>query len=401
MAPSYSHQLLDGIGLRELNHKELILISRKYRSELLAGLKGRSSSLKTLPSQLASVNLDTLSKEHEALVLEIGGTNLYGARIRVRDHRPVITSSYKSAFKRTIFNNTDDFFSTVIQELSPVLKEDPPDAIGIVYSFAGKSVRTRCGVDIYSDERLTKEFVIPGISHNGVGVAFMQILKRFYPNLVGGQPIVVLNDTVATLFSSSARIGGVVGTGFNLAFETPMGIINSESGSFTGIPIHTLSEYVNQNSLDTLGGLAEKQVSGVYLGQQFKRLVELLQIQEITGTFTKLDISSETLSELLEYTGKDNSTLILKEGAKRLRNRSAQIVGIMIATVIRTFPKLYNLDETEKVPIEGSVFWGMPGYRDEVLKVVKIFARDQQIQFLDIPDAGRLGAGIAALGVVS
>ncbi|HVZ58291.1 MAG TPA: hypothetical protein VG935_00855 [Patescibacteria group bacterium] len=48
-----------------------------------------------------------------------------------------------------------------------------------------------------------------------------------------------------------------------------------------------------------------------------------------------------------------------------LRDRSAQIVGMMIGSIPQAFPEVYMRTE-EDMPIEGSVFWQIPKYCEKV-----------------------------------
>ena len=85
----------------------------------------------------------------------------------------------------------------------------------------------------------------------------------------------------------------------------------------------------------------------------------------------------------------------MKEACERLRDRSAQIVGLMIASIFSAFPQVYTSSE-EEIPIEGSVFWNIPGYHDKVENTVQSLT-EKKVTFLNISEAGRLGAAVASL----
>ena len=390
-----NRDILGKLGLRLLNAGEIAEVYNRYKSDLVSGLEGSESSLQMLKSCLSPTSLESLPEGREALVIEIGGTNLYSARVIIKDHKPVIISSFKTQFKKIIFSSSQEFFQTIVASLDGVIKNSRFDALAIVYSFAGKPTRTNNGVDIISSDKLTKEFEVPGIGKVGVGRKLVDTLNELHPGLYSGQPVVVLNDTVATLFSNGADIGGVVGTGFNIALNTPKGIINSESGSFSGVPTYQIVNEIDRESLDPGNGLAEKQVSGVYLSKAFEKIVRILQEAGISLKYSK-QISSETITELLKYRGEDQEMLVLKEVASKLRDRSAQIVGVMIGTIFNTFPEIYK-NEEERIPIEGSVFWQIPGYQEMVSETIKVITK-KKITFINVADAGRLGAAVAALG---
>jgi hexokinase len=384
----------DEIGLRSLTPLELKSMSHTYKDALLDGLSGKKSSLKMFRSCLEPVELSRLREGSEALILEVGGTNLYGARVRITNHKPAIINAYKTPIKKIVFTNAKEFFNTIITQLDPIIRGNAPEAISIVYSFAGKPIKTEIGVDVHSDETLTKEFVVPGISSEGIGVQFMEALREHHSDQAKNQPVVVLNDTVATLFSCGARIGGVDGTGFNLALQTPEGIVNSESGGFSGVPPYALNQTINKKSLDPGNYLAEKQISGAYISEQLKEIVRMLRRENIACSYDE-SITGEAMTEIMGYEGKEKGEVILKEVCVRLRDRSAQIVGCMIGTIILAFPDIYS-HSSEEVPIEGSVFWSIPGYQDVVERTIRNIT-DKKIVFLNIPEAGRLGAAVAAL----
>jgi len=390
-----NQDILEKLGLRQLNAEEITEVCNSYKSDLVSGLEGNESSLQMLKSCLSPTSLESLPEGREALVIEIGGTNLYSARVIIKDHKPVIISSFKTQFKKRIFSSSQEFFQIIVASLDGVIKNSRFDALAIVYSFAGKPTRTNNGVDVISSDKLTKEFVVPGIGKVGVGRKLVDTLNEFHPDLYTGQPVVVLNDTVATLFSNGADIGGVVGTGFNIALDTPKGIINSESGSFSGVPTYQIVNEIDRESLDPGNGLAEKQVSGVYLSKTFEKIIRILREVGISSKYSK-QISSETITELLKYRGEDQEMLLLKEVASKLRDRSAQIVGMMIGTIFNTFPEIYK-NEEERIPIEGSVFWQIPGYQEMVSEAIKVIT-EKKITFINVADAGRLGAAVAALG---
>lgn len=388
-------EFFDQSGLKRLTPEQERTVSLHYKSELLSGLRGDAKSVAMSPSGLSSTELNSLREGSEALVIEIGGTNLYGARVAIQCGNPFISASHKGLLPTTIFKNAQEFYKLVADNMRPVLKEHEPDAIGIVYSFPGMAIKVGRDVDVISPENLPKEFVIPGISNKRVGQALRETLHNLYGAKVD-VPTVVLNDTVAVLFSAGAKIGGVVGTGFNLAMETPKGIVNSESGGFAIALTNRFAEAVDKQSNNVGKQLAEKQVSGLYLGEQMRLIVDELKQQGLNIDIPSKTITAKTISDLLQYQGTDGAQLILQEAASRLRDRSAQIVGIMAGTIIASFPEVFDADVI-KFPVEGSLFWRMPGYSEKVMEVAQRLSQ-REIRFLNIVGAGRIGAAVAALG---
>lgn len=383
-------EFFEAVGLRSLNSAEERKFSSDYKAAMLKGLRGEQSSVPMFPSLLSPVELGSLREGSTSLVVEIGGTNLYSAQVGIQDGHPTVLRSYKELLPGTKYESADDFFSRVANGVAPVMEGARPDAIGIVYSFPGEPVKSAHGVDVMSPEQLTKQFVVPGISNQPVGEALKKQLAEQY-GVSLDLPTVVLNDTVAVLFSNGAKLGGVVGTGFNLAFATPDGIANSESGGFIPPVTNTLADEVDRTSTNLGQYLAEKQISGLYLGEQMGLIARKL------GINLPQKATAELMSTLLSEQATDKDRFMLREGAVRLRDRSAQLVGLMVGTVVTTFPSVFK-DDALSFPIEGSLFWKMNGYSTHATEVASRVA-GRKVSFLDVPEAGRVGAAVAALGI--
>ncbi|MBI2266627.1 MAG: hypothetical protein HYU64_15930 [Armatimonadetes bacterium] len=387
-------ELLDRLGLAPFTKQELSGIFESYREELQRGLEGSPSSLAMFRSLLRPVSLSTVSRGREALVLEVGGTNLYGAKVRVEENGPVILEAHQVQLEKTKFRDAREFYEVIADKLAPVVSHTSPEALGIVYSFPGKAAETPRGVDVLSDEKtLTKGFAIPRIGEEGVGQGLMRVLHERH-GLSLALPTAVLNDTVAVLFAAGARLGGVVGTGFNLAVTTPEGIINTESGGFDKAPLNELERLVDRGSDNPGRQLAEKQISGLYLGKQFEIVLQRLAREGLMSQPVKDSTGAKAISEVLR--GRLWQEKGPRKAAVRLRDRSAQLVGAMIAAAIETYPEQFT-DSLSEIPVEGSLFWGMPGYEEKV-KEVMAHRLDRKIRFLNIEHAGRIGAAVAALG---
>jgi hexokinase len=382
----------ESIGLKPLSVEEESLVFSTYQRELLAGLSSQPSSVKMYLSHLEPVRNETLKEGSEALVVEIGGTNMYGAIVRVKDGMPVVVNAQKDPLVTRRFESADHFYQTLIGGLKPIIEAANPDAIGIVYSFPGAASRVPNGVDVRSPKDLPKEFVIPGIDELPVGEAFLLALSK--TKQVRNIPIAVLNDTVAVQLAADSSMGGVVGTGFNLAFSTPVGIVNSESGGFALGPTHHVAQAVDARSGNVGLQLAEKQIAGLYLAEQMKILAKAFAERGIEIPFPVEAIDGERISDILSW----GNPHPLKEAATRLTDRSAQILGVLIATVTGTFPEQFK-DHTLQIPIEGSLFWNVPGYMDKTREVAQRLT-GKQIGFLNIENAGRIGAAVAALSFV-
>ena len=173
--------------------------------------------------------------------------------------------------------------------------------------------------------------------------------------------------------------------------------MNTESGGFALNRINRFAEILDRQSGNPGKQLVEKQVSGLYLGLQMQQIILDLQHNGLLDSNFTNNLSAKDISNLLVYNGSDKQLLTLKNASTRLRDRSAQLAGIIIGTIITTFPDIFSTDVID-IPIEGSLFWHMPGYKDIVTNVIQRLS-GKDIYFPNIENAGRLGAAVAALSL--
>lgn len=379
---------LNEADFKPLEEDEFNETANNYALALRRGLSGEGSSLQMIPTLLRPTEFENLDIGDEALVVEIGGTNIRGAIVKVsQDGLPVIKSKEDSSglcyceenIERTEFTDADDFFSQVLSKINPILDGHKPKALAVIYSFSGKAIKTKSGIDVLSLEKMGKEFIIPGISKQPVGEKLLEKLREL--NIFDREdvPLAVMNDTPAVLLSASrARIGSVVGTGFNLALSVRGNIYNTESGSFDGIPIHLVASKTDNESSRPGEQLAEKQISGMYLAPQLEYVIDALAKSGDLRVENAEKVTAELISDTLgikKYPNQDGvrryikdpySLAILSAIAGRLRHRSAQLVGLMLGTAMEVFHEGFSSERTVFIPIEGSVFWNVPGYKELV-----------------------------------
>ncbi len=226
------------------------------------------------------------------------------------------------------------------------------------------------------------------------------------------QNLVVLNDTPAALLSTPSKIGGIVGTGYNLAVLTGGKIYNIECGGESNVPQHALALAVDKitKSVEKKVQLSEKQISGMYLGMQMDIAIQdmnnlgVIKLIRRSSDFLDAKVISDILSHewndvKARFTGpmSHSTREALLAVATRLRTRSAELVALQISTLVNTFPKEF-VGNTVTVPIEGSLFWKMPAYKTIVQRFVEEFT-GKTFHFPSIEHAGALGAAVAAIGL--
>lgn len=407
-------ELLSKAGLRALTPAEEEAVSADYQQALLAGLDQRDSSVKMFRTEIKSAKIGELPEGAETLVIEIGGTNRYIARVVIENGQPVVKQKITSRLSTLKFDSPEAFFAELTQGIKQIMPHfENIDGVAIVYSFPGSATTTNRGdIDVNSPEELPKDFVITGISQKPVGEALLQFLSEYY-GVDPTVPLAVANDTVAVLFAAEAKIGGIVGTGYNLAMETPQGVINSESGGYALQPTHDFARQIDTDPITKTGNkglqLAEKQIGGKYLGKVFQYAAEKLAKEGLISTVPEvlrrqynkkgeeLDVDAKSISDYLLNPSEQGDVPALREVAELLRHRSAQITGIMIATAMQTFPDVFTEEEII-IPIEGSIFWLMPGYMETVTAVIER-RTGKKVTFSNIEDAGRKGAAVLVLNL--
>lgn len=415
--PIEAAEFMDSIDLKPFNSEQLQQISAQYTEALKNGLSKESpSSLKMIPTQLEKVDFSDLRVDDEALVIEVGGTKVRRAIVKIgADHKPVIKQDAQGNFlfqeekiSKIQYESVDEFYTEVLKGMESIMEGNKPKAVGMVFSFPADAEKTDEGVDVRAKDKLTKGFSVKGISKDQVGKVFMKKLKtdRY---VMDDLPITVLNDTPAVMLATGARIGGVVGTGFNLAILANGRVINTESGGFDQIPVSEVAYRVDKLSENRGQQLAEKQISGKYLEEALNLLIPTLELsgwveKRMADEFTT-DFISRVLKDEKSKVEKDLQAYIdghsyqaLVDTARRLSVRSAQLVGTMIGTAMKTFLQDYPEQEIE-IPIEGSVYWGIPGYRDLVEKIASEMS-GKSIRSIPLEHAGILGAAAAALSQI-
>ena len=364
----------------------------------------------------------------EALVLEIGGTNARASIVQVGTDRIVRVKKHGSSvvyqdkkITRTKFWDVDDFLEEVLDPVRHVIYGNYPKAIAIIYSFGGDAIVTDYGIDVVPNDRMGKEFSVPGISSKPIGQSVFEKLQRLRgvkvkinntPLSMLGQNDVsmgVMNDTPAV--SIGSKIGGVVGTGFNLAFTIDGQIYNSESAHEDGVPVNEPALYADEKSDNPGEALAEKQISGLYLASQLEYVVSKLVErgfikQSIAGQLTSkfitdvLGLSKSKVEETFDNLIDTYSYAIFSAVVGRMRYRSAQLVGTMIGSVVKAFPDVYPA-KLIHVPLEGSVFWEIPGYSKIAGKYARyINGNNKDFHFMYRENAGITGAGQAVLSLM-
>ncbi|GAB6392482.1 MAG: hexokinase [Treponematales bacterium] len=218
------------------------------------GLAGLPSSLPMIPSYISPVS--RMRPGRKVLALDAGGTNLRAAVVRFDEGgRALPEGTVKAPMPGTRGRlSAGQFFDEIAALAAPLLQKEPEtEGIGFTFSYPMTITQDADGVPL----AFSKEVDAPEVPGKPVGAELRKALER--RGVRFGGPIVLLNDTAATLLSGLSLIspdgeaaktpdrygaaegpviGLILGTGFNTAYpERRIPKIGFESGAESQIVV--------------------------------------------------------------------------------------------------------------------------------------------------------------------
>lgn len=293
--------------------------TKAFACAMRRGLAQQQKNMPMLPTYLYSSG--KLKKGEKAIVIDAGGTNFRRALIGFDGKKAVIDCLDKRQMPGAEEPATwNDFISGVADCVQPLIKQTKN--IGFCFSYPVE-ITPECDGKVLG---LTKQVKIEGASGSYLGASLRAELEKR-----GEQPdrIVVLNDTPATLLagkvlskgSCDGYIGLVAGTGCNTCCEIECDkieklglsgggkmLVNIESGSFDAFPRGDADLAMDEELPDTGEYIAEKMISGRYLGQV---CMYTLKMAAKEGLF------SERATEIIEKMTEVTTPTIDKWGSGR------------------------------------------------------------------------------------
>lgn len=298
---------------------DLAEYTKAFADAMHAGLAAPQKNMPMLPTYLYSSG--KLQKGEKAIVIDAGGTNFRTALIGFDGKKAVIDALDKRPMPGAAEPATwEQFISCVADCVQPLLKQAKD--IGFCFSYPVE-ITPECDGKVLG---LTKQVEIEGAVGSYLGASLRAELEKR-----GEKPgrIVVLNDTPATLLagkvlskgSYDGYIGLVAGTGCNTCCEIECGkigklgltgggkmLVNLESGSFRAFPRGDADLAMDEDLPDTGAYVAEKMISGRYLGQV---CMYTLKMAAKEGLF------SERATEIIEKMTEVTTPTIDKWGSAR------------------------------------------------------------------------------------
>jgi len=417
---------------------DIKILIREFHTEMQKGLTGYESSLKMIPSYVDRPN----GKEKgQYIALDLGGTNFRVLSVELDGRgNASVTAVSKFAIDIADMQGTaEQLFGFIANCIHQFIEENQLDKriqydLAFTFSFPVDQTNIAAGKLLV----WTKGFTAKGVEGEDVIVLLNEALKKKDIHCI--RVAALANDTVGTLVARSYKdpscdLGVILGTGTNACYPEklvniqkwrgldPKGhmIINMEWGNFNKLRLTNYDKDLDLASPNTGAQFLEKMVSGMYLGE-ITRLVVQDMIHRglifLGSKCTAFEKKGSLLTENMSLVAEDNSANlgevefflkskgitnitahdknILKHVCDLVSTRAAKISGGSIAAVLSWMdPELKN---KHTVGIDGSLFEKYPGFARKIKATCKdVFGENAlNIEIVHAKDGSGKGAAIIA-----
>ncbi len=287
--------------------------------------------------------------ERDILAIDAGGTNLRFAEYK--------NGTFTEPVRMPMFGikeeiSADRFFDLMAYEISKYEAED----IGFCFSYPCEILENKDGKIIL----FAKEVKIKNAKGKVLG-------KELNKRLAKKRNFSIINDTVAAQLGTSADVGIILGTGFNICFTDRKKdmIVNSECGQYEGIPFGSFDKELCKK-MGSPKPVAEKLIAGAYLGGVLE-LAASGYFGRRMPEFELKDVSEFLIGEGLLYDFLDTAERNeFREMVSLIQKRGAHCVALMLKCLLKDYPKGSKV----KIALEGSTVYKMPGYHEALKDAV-------------------------------
>lgn len=376
--------------------------------EMIAGLEGRESTVRMLPSYVYKANPKKATGVFYSL--DLGGTNFRVLRLACKEGTVVSRLDSSFVIPRSALEGTaTDLFGFIANSVKRMMEEKAPEdmkrtvPLGFTFSFPVDQKSVNRGLLI----KWTKGFSTKGVEGKDVVELLQDALKRVQLNV---DVVALCNDTVGTLITRyfvdpDAQVGVIIGTGSNACyFEDASAVtkdpavaargslkmaINMECGNFDSkykfvLPICAYDEAMDAITPNKNNQAQEKLVSGMYLGEIARRMIVHLAelrclpsalVQAMSkpwGFETKfmgvisadhmpgLQFTRGMIRRLFNVDVRDVSDLhVIRDVCRLVRGRAAQVSAMFCSAPLAKT----HTQGRATVAVDGSVFEKMPSFR--------------------------------------
>ncbi|OLL24806.1 Glucokinase, partial [Neolecta irregularis DAH-3] len=284
------------IGKFDFDTEHLKRAVAEFRRLMNLGLNTKGQLMGMLPTFVTEIPDGT--ETGTFLALDLGGTNLRVCSVRLKGRGKFDIHQHKTAVPQELqkASSASDLFGFIAEQVGIFIKEYHEGAktgksfnMGFTFSFPVEQTAIDRGTLI----RWTKGFEVK----EAIGKDIVILLQTELDNRnIPVKIVALVNDTVGTLMARSYvapgdhhRLGCIFGTGTNGAyiektnkirkcagqFDSDNMIVNMEWGSFDCplivLPNTIFDKEVDKNTPNPGKHLFEKRVSGMFLGELFRR----------------------------------------------------------------------------------------------------------------------------------
>jgi len=432
-----------GFHYKSINPDALV---KDVLAEMDKGLNGKKSSLPMIPSYISPIT--NIPPGKTVLALDAGGTNLRASLVHFKENGEAVPQgTNKMPMPGTYGHvNAQQYFEAIANVTLPLLNDAKIEGIGFTFSYPMEITQDADGILL----AFSKEVDAPDVIGKAIGKGLRDALAAKGCKYSG--PIVLLNDTVATLLSglvsispdgeasrtvadfsvkSGPVIGFILGTGFNTAytetvipkigFNSPSSpqIVVCESGNFNIKYCGKLDKEFDNTTKNPNGYLLEKTTAGAYLGPltlhilkqaikdkvlRFRKSDELLNMPHLE-TRTLNEFAHAPLSNqgpLGSLFGADESSALasMQYITSIITERGALFSAAVLAATIIKAGGGYEPYSPVRVAVEGTTYLIYKGMRRALESYLhQMLFREKPRPYIVSPveQASLFGAAVAAL----
>ncbi len=395
-----------------------------YLFEMEKGLRGKAM----LPMVPTYIHGDIApARGKYALAVDVGGTNLRLALVRLDKLRRVRLSRMKKAPLPGLAGPVEsaEFFDILAGHIVPYLAHTNL----VSFSFAHE-IHHMSNLD-GKVMALSKELTVNGIQGKMLGEELKTALAQ---RGCGEARVIVLNDTVGVAGCMADRfddydsfIGLVMGTGTNTCYiEETKNIgkvsdaqercmfINVESAEFDPISRGEL-DHVLDKTTDAPGTAPlEKMISGRYVGNLFWLTVKQAAIDGLLSKELKKTISSGAMMDTITMSGflsdpyegeysnmcaSDSDRAFLYTAAETIVRRGAKLIALEIAGAALKTGKGTSSERPICVIAEGTTYYTLKGLKRGIERLMNEWLREKgvYVSIKKIDNAALKGIGLIGL----
>ena len=411
---------------------------KTYIAEMEKGICGLPGSLPMLPSYLTYDN--DIPVNEPVVVIDAGGSNLRVASVYFNNYKQPVIENYQSyPMPGTGMPiNRHTFFDDIAGSIKPLLNNNIK--IGFCFSYTFESTPGKDGKVL----QLSKELKVKGLEGELIGES---LLKSIHNKALGGDhPIVVVNDTTASLLGGRASfpdrlfdgyIGFIFGTGTNICYlennkkilkdptissRDGSMVVNMEAGAYGCMRRGVIDLELDSKTLDPGVHKFEKMVSGAYQGALLLTVLHKAMDEGLfSSAFSKniggmKVLTTKEMDDFLYYPFLMNNTLsricsnlpderendcqTLYFLIDSLIERAAKLVAIALTSVICKTGIGKNPCSPVCITAEGTTFYKSKLFRDKLNHYIKIYLNEKKYaycEFVKVDDVTLIGSAIAGL----